>query len=49
MEEPRRDHPQLVDRLDTEADQMSRPTDPGAVLDALKDTDAEPNAIAEDN
>jgi len=48
MEELRRDHPQLVDRVDTEADQMSKPADPGKVLDALKDTDAEPGAVAEE-
>jgi uncharacterized membrane protein len=47
MEELRRDHPQLVDRVDAEADQMSRPADPEVVLDALKDTDMEPGAAAE--
>jgi uncharacterized membrane protein len=49
MEELRRDHPQLVDRIDAEAEQMSKPADPEVVLDALKETDAEPDATAEDD
>jgi uncharacterized membrane protein len=40
MEELRRDHPQLIDRIDAEADQMSRPADPEVVLDAIKEPDA---------
>jgi uncharacterized membrane protein len=49
MEELRRDHPQLVDRIDAEADQMSRPADPEVVLDALKDPDVEPGTTAEND
>jgi uncharacterized membrane protein len=49
MEELRRDHPQLVDRVDAEADQMSRPADPEVVLGALKETDAESDVAAEDD
>jgi hypothetical protein len=47
MAELRRDHPQLVDRVDAEADQMSKSADPEIVLGALKETDAELDATAE--
>ena len=38
LEELRRDHPQIVDRIDHQADAMATPADPGAVLDAFKET-----------
>lgn len=38
LEEMRRDDPHLVDRVDHEAEAMSMPADPQAVLDALKDS-----------
>ncbi len=47
MEELRRDHPQLTDRIDAEAEQMSRPANPAVVLDALKDTEEESSAEPE--
>jgi uncharacterized membrane protein len=37
-EEMRRDHPQLADRVDHQAEAMSKPADPEAVLDAFKET-----------
>ena len=37
-EEMRRDNPQLADRVDHQADAMSKPVDPEAVLDAFKET-----------
>jgi uncharacterized membrane protein len=37
MEELRRDSPQLVNRIDTEAEQMSAPADPETVAEAIKD------------
>jgi uncharacterized membrane protein len=36
LEEMRRDHPDLRDRVDNDAHVMSTPTDPQAVLDAIK-------------
>ncbi|HUO21530.1 MAG TPA: DUF1003 domain-containing protein [Caulobacteraceae bacterium] len=38
LEELRRDHPQIPDRSDPIAEQMSTPADPGAVLEAIKET-----------
>ncbi|MCA1597672.1 MAG: DUF1003 domain-containing protein [Chloroflexi bacterium] len=38
LEELRRDDPNISDRSDEHADALSRPADPNAVLDALKDT-----------
>lgn len=38
LEELRRDHPLLVDRVDHEANAMAQPADPQAVLDAIKDS-----------
>jgi uncharacterized membrane protein len=49
MEELRRDSPQLANRVDTEAEQMSSPADPETVVEAIKDKvgdarrDAAPN------
>lgn len=37
-EEMRRDNPQMADRVDRQADAMSKPADPEAVLDAFKET-----------
>jgi uncharacterized membrane protein len=37
MEEQRRDSPQLTNRVDTEAEQMSAPADPETVIEAIKD------------
>lgn len=44
-EEIRRDNPQLVDRVDQQAEAMSSPADPEAVLEAFKDT---PNGMMEE-
>lgn len=38
LEELRRDAPNISDRADEQADALSTPADPNAVLDALKDT-----------
>ena len=38
LEELRRDDPNISDRQDEHADALSKPADPNAVLDALKDT-----------
>ena len=38
MEEMRRDNPMIVDRVDTQADEMSTAADPEAVIEALKET-----------
>ena len=38
LEELRRDAPNISNRADQDADALSRPADPDAVLDALKDT-----------
>ncbi len=50
MEEMRRDNPLLRNRTDAEADAMSAPSDPGAVIVALQDKQeaAEGGAIAPD-
>lgn len=41
LEELRRDSPHIDNRHDAEAMEMSKPADPQAVLDAIKDTHAE--------
>jgi len=38
LEEFRRDHPQMLDRVDQEADVMAQPANPRQVLDAIKET-----------
>ena len=38
IEEARRDNPMIDDRDDAEATELGKPTDPAAVLDAIKDT-----------
>lgn len=43
LEELRRDHPNLADRVDQESDEMAQPTDPGAVLAAIDEL-AKPRA-----
>lgn len=45
LEELRRDHPQIDDRIDRQAEAMAEPADPHAVLDAFKE--AQDGAIAE--
>ena len=40
LEALRRDHPNIADRIDHEAGAMSEPTDPHAVLDAIKSHNA---------
>lgn len=35
LEELRRDHPDVIDRIDAESADMAKPTDPGAVLAAI--------------
>jgi len=42
LEELRRDHPGVVDRIDVESVDMAKPTDPGAVLAAI-DERAQPD------
>jgi uncharacterized membrane protein len=37
LEELRRDHPEVRDRVDVVADEMARPADPQRVLDALRE------------
>ena len=41
LEEQRRESPQLASRPDREAEEMSKPVDPGHVLDRIKDTHEE--------
>ena len=41
LEEQRRDSPQLASRHDREAEEMSKPVDPGHVLERIKDTHEE--------
>ncbi len=41
LEELRRDLPNVHDRLDAQAEELSQPADPEAVLEALKDTQPE--------
>ncbi len=41
LEELRRDDPHIFDRQDTDAEALSTPADPDAVLNALKETQAE--------
>ncbi len=51
LEELRRDNPLLENRIDEEAEALSTPADPQAVLDAIKnthDTMLNEDAIAED-
>ena len=38
LEELRRDHPQIKDRIDPEAEALSKTANPQAVLDAIEDT-----------
>ncbi len=38
LEEMRRDSPHLIDRRDSEAEDMAMPVDPGAVLEAFQET-----------
>jgi uncharacterized membrane protein len=38
LEEFRRDHPQMLNRVDQEAEAMAQPADPRSVLDAIKET-----------
>jgi uncharacterized membrane protein len=46
LEESRRDNPLIRDRVDQEADAMAQPADPQSVLDAIKETHAEPEQIS---
>lgn len=46
LQELRRDHPQLEILDDQEADDMSRPADPQAVLDAIHDTHEEESSAS---
>ncbi len=41
LEELRRDHPSIHDRVDHDANAMSKPADPEAVFDAIKESDKE--------
>ena len=47
MEETRRDNPLLVNRVDAEAEQMSTPADPEAVLEAFKEAQDSLEPVAE--
>ncbi len=46
LEEMRRDSPHLRNRVDEEAAAMAIPADPGSVLEAIKETHAEAEAIS---
>lgn len=48
LEELRRDNPLIHDRVDAEAEALSVPADPQAVLDAIKDTHEELLAIVDE-
>lgn len=48
LEELRRDHPQIHDRVDEEADNMAQPADPQSVMVAIRETHAEAEIIKED-
>jgi uncharacterized membrane protein len=41
LEELRRDHPQIADRIDSQASEMAQPTNPHAVLHQIQDRQAE--------
>jgi hypothetical protein len=41
VEEQRRDNPNLNNRVDIQAEEMGTPTDPEAVLEAIKDVHEE--------
>ena len=41
LEEMRRDNPQIANRVDKVADEMSEPSNPEAVLDAIRDTEGD--------
>ena len=43
LEDLRRDHPDIENRIDAEALTMSIPTDPGVVLEAIKESQSEAN------
>jgi uncharacterized membrane protein len=43
IEESRRDNPLLPDRNDPGAETLSQPSDPGSVLDAIKQAQQTPN------
>jgi uncharacterized membrane protein len=43
LEEFRRDHPQMLNRVDREAEAMAHPADPRSVLDAIKETHNQSN------
>lgn len=42
LEELRRDHPEIHDRVDHDVAAMSQPADPQAVFEAIKDSQGEP-------
>jgi len=42
IEEMRSDHPLLPDRSDPGAENLARPSDPGSVLDAIKQAQQTP-------
>ena len=46
LEEMRRDSPHLKNRVDAEADAMAVPADPTSVLEAIRETHAEPQEIS---
>ncbi len=48
LEEMRRDHPELVDRVDEQADAMAAPSDPEAMLEAARRREAEGEVGAAD-
>jgi uncharacterized membrane protein len=47
VEELRRDMPNVQDRVDQEAEALAQPADPEAVLEALKENQAEAESAAE--
>jgi uncharacterized membrane protein len=48
LEEARRDNPLIHNRVDHEADAMTRPADPQSVLDAIKETNARAEPISDE-
>jgi len=44
LEELRRDEPSMRDRIDHEANEMTRPADPAAILSTIRDFNAEPRS-----
>lgn len=48
LEELRRDHPQVVDRIDPETEAMANAADPKAMLEAIEERASPPEALTDD-